>query len=88
MLGRVMKICKKSVKFISMDQADCLNCVERIIEMLQIIKADKVMMTLLKDFVLNGYGKKYEGLSSNLFINLIINYFFQWVLFIKTFKQK
>lgn len=71
MLGRIMKISEKSVKFISMDQADGLNCVERIIEKLKIIKADKAMRSLLQDFVLNGYGKKYDGLTSNQFVFII-----------------
>ncbi len=62
-----MKISEKSVKFISMDQNDALNCVERITEKLEIIKADKKMQSLLQEFLLNGYEKKYDVLSSNFF---------------------
>jgi hypothetical protein len=65
MLGRVMKISEKSVKFISMDQIDGLNCVERIIENLKIINDNKIMRLLLQDFISNGHGKKYDGLTSN-----------------------
>jgi len=60
-----MKIAEKSIKFISMDQSDGLNCVERVMEKLRMIKSDKNIKPLLLDFILNGYGKKYEGLSSN-----------------------
>ncbi len=69
-----MKISEKSVKFISMDQNDGLNCVERITEKLEIIKADKKMQSLLQEFLLNGYEKKYDVLSSNFF-----NCFFDFI---------
>lgn len=76
MLGRVMKISEKSIKFISMDQADGLNCVERIIEKLKIIKADKIIKAYLEDFIINGYGKKYDSLSSKFYTILFRKYFF------------
>jgi len=62
-----MKITAKSIKFISKGQADALNCVERIIDKFKIIKSDTDMRTLLSDFILNGYSKKYENLSSKSF---------------------
>ncbi len=68
MLGRVMKIAEKSLRFISMSQPDALNCIERIIEKIRIIRSDTEIKPFLFNFILNGYEKLYNGINSITFI--------------------
>lgn len=63
-----MKISEKVLKFISMDQPDGLNCIERIIEKLNLIKNDLNLKNILHDFLMYGNEKKYEGLNGKIII--------------------
>lgn len=63
-LARIMKITEKSVRFISIDQIDALNCVERIVEKLKLVKQDRGLKFLLNDYFFNGNSKKYNDITS------------------------
>lgn len=58
-----MKLSEKSVRFISMDQPDGLNCIERIIERVKTIQNDATLLDLLHDYFNNGNGKSYKDLT-------------------------
>jgi hypothetical protein len=49
-LTRILKITQKSVSNISMLQPDALNCVEKIMEKIKIIKANKNLDRLLNSY--------------------------------------
>jgi len=58
-----MKISEKSMRFISIDQIDAVNSVERTVEKLRIVKQERGLMRLLSDYFLNGNSKKYADIT-------------------------
>jgi hypothetical protein len=62
-LGRIMKISEKSLRFISIEQVDAINCVERTVEKLRNVKQDRALLKLLNDYFLNGNSKRYNDVT-------------------------
>ena len=48
-LSRIMKICQKSLQYISMAQPDPLNCVEKIVDKIRVIKNDPKLYKMIND---------------------------------------
>ncbi len=58
-----MKISEKSLRFISIEQVDAINCVERTVEKLRNVKQDRALLKLLNDYFLNGNSKRYNDVT-------------------------
>ena len=49
-IERVMKICKRTIKFISMNQPEALDCVEKIVEKIRFMKNDQNLQNMFNNY--------------------------------------